>query len=336
MKIAVLYNSTNAQVLQRRGPPAYEVLSPKSLQRIVAALQANHHEVMAIEADRHLMNSLESFFGPVPHGQWPGLVFNLAYGIQGEARYAHVPGILEMLGLPYLGSGPLAHALATDKFAAKSLFHHHGLPTADFMLVRSNAFVSPDLGYPLVVKPMCGALSVGLRLVDSEQALRTAVADNLATLGEPVLLERFVAGREINVGVLGNQPAEALPAVEVVVGDGGPPIYTFEDKHGTGTRDVEMICPAPIPGQVAEQAQQLALQAFALLNCRDWARVDMRLYENGQLQLLEVNTIPGLGKGSSLPVAAEATGMDITMLVQRLVEIAVERYRLASSTSKRS
>jgi D-alanine-D-alanine ligase len=327
MKIAVVYNTPNAKVLQHRGPATYEIFSPASLERIVAALEENGHELMVFEADRYLIDRLDSFFGRVPDDEWPGLVFNLAFGIQGEVRYCHVPGILEMIGLPYLGSGPLGHALATDKSAAKAIFRHHGLPTPDFMVLYSNEFEAPDFGYPMVVKPIYGASSIGLRLVHNEQELCTAVAENLATLAEPVLVERYLAGREINIGVLGNRPGLALPPVEVVVGVEGPPIYTFEDKNGIATRKLELICPAPLSGLLAEQAQKLALQAFEVLNCRDWARVEMRLDETGQLQLLEVNTIPGLGARASLPIAAELKGMDYVALIQRLVDIVVERYQ---------
>jgi D-alanine-D-alanine ligase len=194
-------------------------------------------------------------------------------------------------------------------------------------VLYSEEFEAPDFGYPMVVKPLCGASSIGLRLVHNEQELCTAVAENLATLAEPVLVEQYLAGREINIGVLGNQPGQAFPPVEVVVGVEGPPIYTFEDKNGIATRKLELICPAPLSDLLAEQAQNLALQAFEVLKCRDWARVEMRLDETGQLQLLEVNTIPGLGARASLPIAAELMGMDYVALIQRLVDIVVARYQ---------
>ena len=327
MKIAVVYNTLNAKVLQHRGPAAYEIFSPASFERIVAALKENNHDVKVFEADRYLIDRLESFFDCVPGDDWPGLVFNFAFGIQGELRYCHVPGILEMIGLPYLGSGPLGHALASDKSAAKAIFRHHGLPTPDFIVLYSSEFEAPDFGYPMVVKPLLGASSIGLRLVHNEQELRTAVAENLAAINEPMLVERYLAGREINVGVLGNRPGQALPAVEVVVGKAGPPIYTLEDKSGIANRELDMICPAPLPDPLTEQAQKLALQAFEVLKCRDWARVEMRLDKAGQLQLLEVNTIPGLGKRASLPVAAEQLGLNFVALTQRLVDIVVERYQ---------
>lgn len=334
MRIAVVYNTPDAEVLQHRGPPAYEVFSPDSLERIVSALEKNNHEIVIFEADRYLINRLASFFSRISDGEWPGLVFNLAFGIQGELRYCHIPSLLEMLGLPYLGSGPLGHALATDKSTAKAIFRHHGLSTPDFIVLHSNEFAAPDFDYPLVVKPLGGASSIGLRLAHNEQELRTAVAENLAAFVEPVLVERYVAGREINIGVLGNQPGRAMPIVEVLLGEEGPPLYTFEDKKGLASRPLKQVCPASLSKQLAKQAQQLALNAFEVLCCRDWARVEMLIDESGKLQLLEVNTIPGLGERASLPIAAETIGMDYVALLQRLVDIAAERYHNVPSTNQ--
>jgi D-alanine-D-alanine ligase len=327
MNIAVLYNSADAQLLQRRGPVAHEFYLPGNIARIVAALRENGHEVIAVEADRYVIDRLASFFGSLSNDRWPGLVFNLAFGIQGHLRYCHMPALLEMLGLPYLGSGPLGQALSSDKPTAKAVFGHAGLPTPDFVVFHSAAITEPALGYPLIVKPVGQASSLGLKLVHNEEELGTAVRENLRIFDEPVMAECFVGGREINVSVLGNRPGEVLPPVEVVLGEEGSPIYTSEDKDGTARRQFKLECPANVSTDLATEAQRLALEAFAALSCRDWARIEFRIDGEGRLQLLEVNTIPGLGILSSLPAAAKQAGIkDLPALVQRLVDIAVERY----------
>jgi D-alanine-D-alanine ligase len=332
MKIAVVYSSPNGHVFQHRGPVAHEVYSPRNVQRVCDALSTAGHETVKLESDRDLITGLERFFGPVPDGQWPGLVFNLAYGMQGRLRYCQTPGLLEMSGFPYLGSGPWGHALASDKAAAKAIFRDHGLPTSDFVVLHAAQFLPPDFGYPLVVKPIAEAGSYGVRLVENEAELKAAVAEDLGAFHQPVLVEKYLAGPEFNVSVLGNGPdAEALPPVEVVLEEAGPPIYTMEDKHGKATRKLQLLCPAQIPDVLAAELRHLALEAFAALRCLDWARVEFRLDGDGRPQLMEVNTLPGLGAQSSLPAAAAQAGMpDLSDIVQRLVDIAIARYQQES------
>lgn len=156
MKIAVTYNSPAAKVFQHRGPTSQEIYPPENVQRIVDALRQNEHEVAILEADQRLIDRLEAFFGSVYASEWPGLVFNLSLGVQGELRYCHVPGVLEMLGLPYVGSGPMGHALSSDKTAAKAIFRHEGLATPAFVEIHSRSFAEPGLGYPVLPSSSVG------------------------------------------------------------------------------------------------------------------------------------------------------------------------------------
>lgn len=330
MKIAVTYNDPRtAKVIQHCGAISREIYPPHNIQRIVDALAANGHEVQAIEADLFVIDRLNTFFCPLDDETWPGLVFNLAFGIQGQLRYTHLPGLLEMLGLPYLGSGPLGHSLASDKAVAKALFLRQGLHTPEFVLLqRLEDINGVTLDYPLVVKPVASASSLGLHFVDNRFDLEQAARYNLITFQEPVIVERFVDGREISVSIIGNQPAETLPVVEVVLGEGGLPIYTQGDKDESDQRGFELICPADLPAAISDDAKTLALRAFEVLGCRDWSRVEFRLDKNNQLQILELNTIPGLGAVASLPAAAKQAGIsDLVSLVQRLVDVAVQRYQ---------
>ncbi|MBD3337255.1 MAG: ATP-grasp domain-containing protein, partial [Candidatus Eisenbacteria bacterium] len=246
MKVAVVYNRESQRVINLFGIPNRERYGQRAIQRIVAALQAGGHQVVALEGDKDLIPKLEEFMPRVIRGERPGMVFNLSYGIQGQARYTHVPSILEMVGIPYVGSGPLAHSLALDKVVAKMLFRQHGLPTPEFTVIRDHDRLPDDLAYPLIVKPKNEAVSFGLRVVHDEDELREAVDNIFDAFQQSVLVEQYVDGREINVGVLGNQAPEAFPPAEIVFGAGGPPIYTYEDKTHRSQRTIEVRCPAAI------------------------------------------------------------------------------------------
>jgi D-alanine-D-alanine ligase len=326
MKIAVVYNRISNKVINLFGMPNREKYGLKSIKRITDALKKGKHQVIALEGDKDLIDNLEDFMPQVLKGERPGMVFNLSYGIQGQARYTHVPGILEMVGIPYIGSGPLAHSLALDKVVAKMIFKQNGLPTPDFAVLDGPGFVMPDLTFPLIVKPKNEAVSFGIRIVNTEDELRDAAGVIFDKFQQPVLTEQYIAGREINVGILGNSPPEAFAPAELTFGKGGPDIYTYEDKTRQSGREVGVICPAKLDEKLASHAQDVAIKAFIALGCYDCARVDMRMDKDGNFYLLEINSLPSMGEHGSYVAAAEAMGMDFAALVNRLVEVAGARY----------
>lgn len=326
MKVAIVYNRESTNVINLFGVPNKEKIGLKTIQRIVDALKAGGRRVTAFEADKDVIPRLEEFMPRVVKGERPGMVFNLSYGIQGQARYTHVPSILEMMGIPYVASGPLAHSLALDKVVTKMILQQVGLPTPAFAVLDAPSFAMPDLPFPLIVKPKNEAVSFGLQVVHDEQELRAAAEVLFREYGQAVLLEQYVPGREVNVGLLGNSPPEALPPVELGFGEGGPDIYTYEDKTGRSGRQITLTCPAPIGPELTERAQDLARRAFTAIGCYDCARVDMRLDEAGHLYILEINSLPSLGPRGSYVRAAEEVGLDYPALCNRLVEVASARY----------
>lgn len=327
MKIAVVYNRDSRNVINLFGLPNREQIGMKTIKRLTDALKKGEHQVLAMEGDKDLVKRLEDFMPRVLKGERPGMVFNLSYGIQGQARYTHVPSILEMVGIPYVASGPLAHSLALDKVVTKMILRQHGLPTPDFMVLQNEGdTVSEDLAFPMIVKPKNEAVSFGLKIVENEGELREAAGIIFREFRQPVLVEQYVEGREINVGLLGNNPPEAFPPVELEFGEGGASIYTYEDKTGRSGRTIGHVCPAPIGRELTKRAQQLAVKAFVALGCYDCARVDMRLDAQGQLYILEVNSLPSLGEHGSYLVGAAALGLDFDRFVNRLVEVASARY----------
>ena len=326
MKVAIVYNRNSRRVINLFGIPSQEKIGMRTIDRIATGLKLGGHQVKAIEGDKELVDNLEAFMPRVVKGELPGLVFNVSYGIQGEARYTHVPSILEMVGVPYVGSGPLAHSLALDKVVAKMIFRQAGVPTPDFVMMESADSALPELPFPLIVKPKNEAVSFGIRVVNNEEELREGVRAILENFHQPVLVEQYIAGREINVGLIGNNPPETLPPVELKFGDVGPAIYTYEDKTRISGRDVSWECPAALPEETLRRAIDVAARAFSALSCHDCARVDMRLDAEGNLYVLEVNSLPSLGAHGSYTIAAQKAGLDFNELVCRLVDVASARY----------
>ncbi len=326
MKIAVVYNRDSKSVINVFGSPNQEKIGLKTIKRILDALKKGGHQAVSIEGDKDLVDKLEEFMPRVVKGENPGLVFNVSYGIQGQARYTHVPGILEMVGVPYVGSGPLAHSLALDKVVSKAIFKQNGVPTADFVVLTNPEFEAPELPYPLIVKPKNEAVSFGIKVVHNEAELREASQVIFDKFDQPVLAEQYIEGREVNVGLLGNNPPEALPPAEIVFGMDGPRVYTYEDKTGKSGRDVHVQCPADLTPALREKAHSIARHAFTSLGCYDCARVDMRLDKDNNFFVLEINSLPSMGEHGSYTHAAEAAGLDYAGLVNRLVEVASARY----------
>lgn len=326
MKVAIVYNRESERVINLFGVPNREKYGTQSIKRISDALKKGGHQVIALEGDKDLIDRLEEFMPRVVKGERPGMVFNVSYGIQGQARYTHVPSILEMVGIPYVGSGPEAHSLSLDKVVAKMVFRQHNVPTPEFAVLYGPTTDPPPLQYPLIVKPRSEAVSFGIKVVNDEAELKEAAQAIFDAFQQPVLVEQYIEGREINVGLIGNNPPDVFPPAELIFGEGGPRIYTWEDKTRQSGREVKVVCPAPIAQDLVEKAQHIARQAFFALGCYDCARVDMRLDKDGNLFVLEINSLPSLGEHGSYLQGAAAVGMDFAALVNRLVEVATIRY----------
>ncbi|MDH5511193.1 MAG: ATP-grasp domain-containing protein [Nitrospinota bacterium] len=326
MKVAVVYNRESKSVINLFGQPNKEKYGKKAIDRILDALKKAGRQAIALEGDKGLIENLEKFMPRTLKGERPGMVFNLSYGIQGQARYTHVPGILEMVGVPYVGSGPLAHSLCLDKVVTKMILRQHGLPTPDFAVLQGPGFEMPELEYPLIVKPKNEAVSFGIRIVNNDQEMREAADVIFREYSQPVLVEQYIEGKEVNVGLLGNSPPEAMVPVELRFEGEGPNIYTYEDKTRKSGREIRLVCPPDLNPEIVAKAQELASNAFSALGCYDCARVDMRLDNEGNLFILEINSLPSLGEHGSYVEAASHMGMDFPALVNRLIDVASTRY----------
>ena len=237
-----------------------------------------------------------------------------------------VQGLCELLELPYVGSGVLASALAIDKVKSKQFFSFAGLQSPDYaVLERHHLFdineLVAQLGEKTVVKPANEGSSVGMTIVHSAGELPDAIETAFA-YDHAILVERFVAGTEVTVAVLGNADATALPTLQIV------PVHEFYDYDSKYVAGMSRhIIPADVSPTAREECQRLAVAAHKLLGCRGISRADTIVDEDGQVWLLEVNTIPGMTKTSLVPDAARAAGLEFPELCRTLVELALQPKR---------
>ena len=251
-----------------------------------------------------------------------------------------VQGLLELLGIPYTGSGVLASALAMDKLRSRQILQTNGISVPAYVVVDGGAWprgqaevgerVARDLGYPCVVKPNAVGSSIGVSIVRDEVALPAAVEQALE-YGDIVLVEEYLKGTELTCGIL-EDPAtglpRALPLIEIVP---KREFFTYEAKYEPGASDE--IVPARIAAPLARRAEQVALRAHRVLGCEGFSRVDIFLVD-GNIVVLEVNTIPGLTAGSLIPLAARAAGIELPDLMNALIASALRRERVRKRRSE--
>ena len=293
-------------------------VSLRSGARVEDALAALGHEVVAIDAGGDLVRQLKD--------ARPDVAFIALHGADGED--GTVQELLEILGIPYTGSGVLACARSIDKVLAKHLMLEAGIPTPEFFAFNETAFrelgaadalaaIEERLEFPIVVKPSAQGSALGIRFARNAADVPAALVAAFS-YDSRVLLERHVAGRDLAVSILDDAP---LPVVEAVPRD--DEFYDFEARYEIGRTD--FVCPAELPPGVTEAAHELALRTYRLLGCSAFARVDLMLDAGGELTVLEANPIPGLTDTSLLPQAAEAAGISFDGLIERILELALAR-----------
>jgi D-alanine-D-alanine ligase len=323
MKVAVVHNRDRAGIINVFGPQNRERYNPRTVERVAAALEKGGHTVRVIDGNMHVIEQLRDFMPRVIEGERSGMVFNMAYGIQGVSRYTHLPAMLEMLGVPYVGSNPMAHGLALDKVIAKIVFKNAGLPTARFWNFASPDDRFDDLTFPAIVKPKMEAVSYGIRVAEDEADLREAVAELISEFRQHVLVEQFIAGREFAIGVLGNVDPEVFPIVEIDFEGDPTGIQTAQDKL---ERPLDKFCPADLPPEKTAELQALVKRAFNSLELYDFARVDLRMDEAGDPYILEINSMASLGLTGTYVLAAQVAGYSYDELINRILEVATVRY----------
>ncbi|KAA3658211.1 MAG: ATP-grasp domain-containing protein, partial [Calditrichaeota bacterium] len=323
MKVAIIYNRDFSSVINMFGMQNKEMYNKKTVGMVARSLEAYGHNVEVIDGNMNVIESLQGFMPKVLEGERMGMVFNMAYGIQGQSRYTHIPSLLEMIGIPYVGSSPAGHALALDKVITKIIMQQHGIPTPKFWVFSNHKEDMSAVEYPVIVKPKMEAVSFGLKIVDNQKDLRDAVEFIIDEFQQQALVEQFVRGREFCVGLIGNDPTEAFPVLEIDLEDDPDAIQSVEDKK---RKPRQKICPANLPEKLAVQMQEESINAFKALQLNDFSRVDIRLDENENLYILEINSMASLGATGSYTFAANTAGLDYEALVNKMLDVAAKRY----------
>ena len=238
-----------------------------------------------------------------------------------------VQGLLELLDIPYQGSGVLGSAVAMNKVLAKARYIQEGIPVPDHVVVREGDVIDPGdwigrLGLPLVVKPSACGSSIGMTIIRDVPDLIPAM-DLALSLDETVLLEAYIQGREVTGAVIGNDDLVALPLVEIIP-SGDHDFFDYQAKYLAG--ESEEICPARFDERLTAEAQRLSLMAHRALCCDGYSRTDM-IVRGDEIFVLETNTIPGMTRTSLFPQAAAAAGLSFDRLLDRLIELGIERHR---------
>jgi D-alanine-D-alanine ligase len=297
-------------------------VSLKSGARVEDALQRLGHTAVAIDVGADLVARLDEAA--------PDAAFVALHGRDGED--GTIQELLEVLGLPYTGSGVAACIRCWDKVLTKHLLRAAGIPTPDFHAFSETAFrelgaaqalpaIEQQLDFPLVVKPAAQGSALGIKFARTAADVPAAIVSAFS-YDRKVLLERYVPGRDLAVSIVEQDGSPtALPVVEAV--PEGRDFYDFEARYEIGR--TRFVCPAELPEGVAERTQELAVEAYRALGCAGFARVDLMLREDGELFVLEANSVPGLTETSLLPQAADAAGIPFDALVERILAMALAR-----------
>ena len=326
-RVGLVYN------LKRKDPqdPGFEAEAEFDSQRTIDALHATIERfgcpVIPIEATKKLSEDLIEFRVDV--------VFNIAEGTNKRAREAQVPAICDLLGIEHTGSDATCLAITLDKALTKKLLAQDGIQTPGYRVYSGGKLTDPGLRYPVIVKPNHEGTSKGIggkSVVTSFEGLQEAALGQWQKFREPILLEEYIEGRELTIGVLGNSTLKLLGPMEIAFTDaaGRYPVYSFEAKHVEPLSNplFKIVCPATFGRETDRKIAQSAKKVFRSLACRDVARIDFRVDARGNVFFLEINPLPGLAPGfSDLVILAERSGLPYEALIKRILTPAIQRWR---------
>ena len=326
MKVGITYN-LRKDYSASEGQPVdtlEEFDSEETIDAIQKVLERDGHHVWKLGGNVELLDRLRQ--------NRPDIVFNIAEGFGGRNREAHIPALLEFLNIPYTGSDPLTLSMTLDKSVAKKVVRTENIPTPGFKKIEKVGDLEGlNLRYPLFAKLCYEGSSKGVRLdskIPSPSFLEPKVKWLLENYDAPILIEEFVSGPEFTVGVLGNEDPYVLGVMQIEI-KGIPTaeaIYSLEVKRDWVER-VQYHCPPLVEPDLLRKIEEVALQSYRALECRDVSRVDIRLGEDGVPYFLEVNPLPGLSPVyGDLPIMAKRMGWDYPRLVGTIFRHALKRY----------
>ncbi len=335
LRVGIAYNVFNPRFCLDDNHPSEESVEEMALE-VYETLCAIGYSPILIPLQESLLN----FFRRIKEEKIEVLV-NLCEGFRGQSKFeANVAAVYEMLGIPFTGNGSRALALCQDKFKTKAILRSYGLPTARGRLMTS-ARQSRGLSFPLIVKPNAEDASLGITtdsVVYDQKTLALKIEQILNTYKQPALVEEYIEGREFNVAILEREGdgVEALPVSEIdfsLMPEGAPRICSYEAKWYEDHelyRRTPPVCPAPIDDELREKIQGLALTAFRVMGCRDYGRVDLRLSEDGQLFILEVNPNPDISLNAGYVRGLKAAGLSYSEFWEIMINNALDRQKKIS------
>jgi D-alanine-D-alanine ligase len=298
---------------------------PSTIDVIAGAIEANGFKVVRIGNVTGLLEKIDSLKVDI--------VFNISEGLIGRNRESQVPILLEMAGIPFVGSDALTLGLTLDKVMAKKIFIAEGIPTPKFFEVKTAEELQNmnHFKFPLIVKPRFEGSSKGLSensRVESREELKNQVEHVIGSYKQPALVEEFISGQEFTVAVIGNDPPQALPVVHIKI-DGK---FKLNDKFYTFARitsdRLEYICPAHITKEMEKKLQELAIKTYQAVECRDFGRVDFRVDNQGKPYVLEINPLPSLSTEDVFMLVAMQIGLSYEQILGRILESALKRNNL--------
>ncbi|MBU1999351.1 MAG: ATP-grasp domain-containing protein, partial [Candidatus Omnitrophica bacterium] len=298
---------------------------PSTINVITSAIKSQGFKVKKIGNVFGLMEALDSLDVDI--------VFNMSEGISGRNRESQVPLLLEMKGIPFVGADSLSLGMSLDKVIAKKIFIAEGIPTPGFFEVKPQdpAFNLDYLNFPLIVKPRFEGSSKGLSessRVENTDELKKQIDYVISAYKQPALIEEFIRGEEFTIAVIGNDPPEAMPVVQIKI-EGrlhlDDRFYTFghikDDK-------LEYVCPTHIKKELKDRLCELAIKTYNAIECRDFGRIDFRVDNKGKIYVLEINPLPSLSTEDVFMLVAKAQGSTYEEIIGRILRCALKRYNI--------
>ncbi len=324
LRIGLCYDLADKHQPRTGDPPdqAAEFDSMETVAALRDALKCLGHDAFLIGDGQELLHY-------IVESRPLDLVFNISEGLRGRSREAQVPALLEMMGIPYTGADPLTLSLCLDKGMFKRILKSEGIPTPDFREIHSAEEIEGmEIRLPAFVKPAAEGSGKGIRAdsrAETRWKLQEIVLRTGSIYGWPVLVEEYLSGPEVTVGIIGNGDARCLGAMEIEFLPGSDGIYSYHTKKDY-LKLVKYHVPPRLPEKTLREAQDIALKTYRLTGCRDFGRVDLRLNDEGHPQVLEINPLAGLNPVSSdLIIMAKAQGISYQTVIGEITAAAINR-----------
>ncbi len=321
--VALTYNLKNESNLKNDDDQA-EFDSIETVNAIILAIEKTGCRVIPIEATRSIVNEIQK--------RHIDMVFNFAEGLKGRGRESQIPALLNFLSIPFTGSDETTLAIGLDKALSKRIAMTENIRTPKFQIFfDSSDVLKKSLKFPLIVKPNAEGSSKGIidsSIAGDELSLRKLTDRILASYEEPAIVEEYIPGREFTVGLIGNGKAvEVLPLMEILFEKDENPFYSYNVKKNS-EKFIRYECPANIDSSLEKKIRKMALKVFASLQCRDVARIDIRVSDkDGEPYFIEINPLPGLIDGfSDLTIIARCASMKYDGLIRRILNEALKRH----------